>query len=229
MKYLRAVTYFLATTALYLGIPLVGWSLGGSESFFASQARSAYAIVVMAFGLAVGIQAIDAPEGIRGIRGAESKLVHRQSIVRIGLILLFYAALVLLPFSDHRGVGVWAENPAARWIGVMLAGLGYALIFLSGLALGRQYSQEVTLQKDHRLIVSGVFRYIRNPRYLGVILGALGLSILFRSWAGLIASGGITGILLLRIKDEEALMHKEFGWKWEEYVRGSWRLLPGIY
>lgn len=229
MKYLRGLLYCLSTVALYLGVPLLGWAAGGAGSFFSDSARSAYGIVVFLFGMAVGIQAIDAPEGIRGSSGDEGKLVRRQSLVRIGLILLFYAALFFLPFSDHRSIGVWTESPVARWMGVLLCSLGYALIFLSGVALGRQYSQEVTIQKDHRLIVSGVFRYIRNPRYLGIILAAAGLSLLFRSWIALVGTAITTGILLLRIRDEEDLLHKEFGLEWEEYCRTSWRLLPLIY
>ncbi|MGE5250151.1 MAG: methyltransferase family protein [Bacteroidota bacterium] len=229
MKYLRGLLYCLATVLLYLGIPLLGWGLHALRDYFSNPARTGYAAVTAAFGLAVGIQAIVAPEGIRGSKGQEDKLIRRQSVARLGLILLLYAALVSLPFSDRQTLGVWGQNTAVRWIGVLLCALGYVLVFLSGLALGRQYSQEVTIQQDHRLVVSGVFRYIRNPRYLGVMLAALGLSALFRSWVGLIGSAVVTAILLLRIKDEEALMCREFGAAWDEYCSNSWRLLPRIY
>jgi protein-S-isoprenylcysteine O-methyltransferase Ste14 len=221
--------FLVTTVALYLGVPLIGWGLDRLGGFFSNGARLAYALVVVAFALAVGVQAIDSPEGIRGGRGEEGKLVRRQSAVRIAMILLFYAMLVFLPFSDRHGIGVWAETAPVRWGGVALCGIGYALVFLSGLALGKQYSQEVTIQPGHRLIVTGVFGRIRNPRYLGVILGAIGLSCLFRSWIGLFVSAGVILILLLRIRDEEALMHKEFGQEWEEYCRRSWRLVPYVY
>jgi len=229
MNYLRAAGFFAATLAIYLGIPLLGWGLEGLGGFFSNGARAAYAAVVAMFGLAVGVQAVESPEGIRGGRGEESKLVRRQTIVRFGLILLLYAVLFFLPFADREGRVVWAENPAGRWAGVLLAGMGYAFIFLSGLALGRQYSPEVTIQKDHRLIVTGVFRRIRNPRYLGVMLAALGISLLFRSWVGLAMAALVMVVLLGRIRDEEALLQEEFGEQWEEYCRTSWRLIPYVY
>jgi protein-S-isoprenylcysteine O-methyltransferase Ste14 len=110
-----------------------------------------------------------------------------------------------------------------------LCGLGYMLIFLSGVALGRQYSQEVTIQKDHKLITKGVFHYIRNPRYSGVMNVGIGLSLLFRSWVGLIICFGLIIILLFRIEDEEALLKNEFGQEWENYCKTSWRLIPFLY
>jgi protein-S-isoprenylcysteine O-methyltransferase Ste14 len=229
MKYRRSVVFCLATLGLYLGLPLLGWGFDRLGDYFSSGARTGYALVVLIFALAVSFQAIDAPEGIRGSRGDEGKLVRRQSVVRVTLILLLYATLIFLPVSDRHNIAVWSENLTVRWLGVILAGIGYAFIFLSGLALGRQYSQEVTIQKDHQLITAGVFRTIRNPRYLGVMAAALGLSCLFRSWVGLAVSAGVIAFLLFRIRDEEALLHREFGQAWEAYCKTSWRLIPYVY
>jgi protein-S-isoprenylcysteine O-methyltransferase Ste14 len=36
-------------------------------------------------------------------------------------------------------------------------------------------------------------------------------------------------IIMLRIRDEEALMDKEFGQEWEAYRRQTWRLIPWVY
>jgi protein-S-isoprenylcysteine O-methyltransferase Ste14 len=36
-------------------------------------------------------------------------------------------------------------------------------------------------------------------------------------------------VLLWRIRDEEALMRREFGPAWEVYRRRSWRLVPLIF
>jgi protein-S-isoprenylcysteine O-methyltransferase Ste14 len=126
-------------------------------------------------------------------------------------------------------VGVMFEGQAMRWPGLVLAGLGFALIFWSGFALGRLYSADVTIQKNHRLITSGPYRYIRHPRYLGAFLVAIGLAILFRSWVGLAAGVLFLGVLLFRIKDEETLLRREFGQEWETYCKRSWRLLPYFY
>jgi protein-S-isoprenylcysteine O-methyltransferase Ste14 len=52
---------------------------------------------------------------------------------------------------------------------------------------------------------------------------------LFRSWIGLAGSTMFLGVIEFRIKDEEALMHQEFGQEWEAYCKQSWRLMPYLY
>jgi protein-S-isoprenylcysteine O-methyltransferase Ste14 len=229
MKYLRPIVFCLATILIYFGLPLLGRGPDNLGDYFSDHSRAGYALVALAFGLAVGGQSIDAPEGIRGGKGEESKLLRRQSVVRIVMILLLYSTLIFLPFADRRSIGVWSEDSTMRWFGLTLSGLGYALIFLSGLTLGKQYSQEVTIQENHQLITGDIFHYIRNPRYLGVIIMAVGLSCLFRSWIGLRVSMILIIVLLFRIRDEEDLLQREFGQQWHDYCKTSWRLIPYLY
>jgi protein-S-isoprenylcysteine O-methyltransferase Ste14 len=229
MKYLRAVASFLITLIVYLGLPLLGWGINDLPGFFFLYPRLGYAVLMVVLALAVGYQAIDAPEGYRGSRGDKSKRLHRQSIVAVVVILLLFGALFFLPFADRRSVSVMIDSQAVRWLGLVLAGFGLVLIFWSGVALGKMYSPEVTIQKKHQLVTTGLYRYIRHPRYLGVVLVALGLSFLFRSWIGLAANIPVLGVLLFRIKDEEAFMHQEFGPEWEAYCKQSWRLMPYLY
>jgi protein-S-isoprenylcysteine O-methyltransferase Ste14 len=188
-----------------------------------------YALLVGLFSLAVGVQAFDSTEGIWGGKGEQGKFVYRQRLVRIVLELSMYIALLFLPLFDRHGIGVIHEGNMVRWLGVVLSGLGFTLVFWSGVALGRQYSADVTIQKGHHLITSGVYRFIRHPRYLGVIALAIGISCVFRSWIGLIASLVFLAVLIYRISDEEATMHKEFGMEWEAYCENSWRLIPFIF
>ena len=229
MSILRGLGFLTATVLLYLGVPLLGWGLGDVGGFLISGPRAAYAVIVALFGTAAGYQGITAPEGIRGGRGQRGKLVPRQTIVRAVVVCLLYLALFLLPFADRRGLAVMAEGQAVRWIGATLLGLGCGLIFWSGLSLGRQYSPEVTIQENHRLITGGAYRYVRHPRYLGAIAFAFGLPLLFRSWVGLAVSPILLATILFRIRDEEALMRTEFGLEWERYSQHTWRLIPFLF
>ena len=229
MKYLRAVWFFLGTLGIYLVPPLLGWGIGDLGGFFSLYPRLGYAVLVGMLGLATGYQAVDTPEGVKGGKGEEDKRVRRQTVVKVVVILLMYGALAFMPFADRRNIGVMSEGQVARWPGLVLVGIGFALIFWSGFALGRFYSADVTIQRDHRLITTGPYRLIRHPRYLGAFLVAIGLSFLFRSWIGLVASVPFLGVLLFRIRDEESLLHREFGQEWEAYCRRSWRLIPYLY
>jgi protein-S-isoprenylcysteine O-methyltransferase Ste14 len=229
MKYVRAVLVFLIPVIPVLGLPLLGWGIDDLRGFLSIQPRLGYVVIVTALGLAEAYHALEAPEGSKRSRGEQSKRVRRQSIVLVVLVLLLFGTLFFLPFADRRGIGVVMAGQLVRWLGLVLCSLGFALMFWSRVALGRMHSGEVTLQKSHQLITTGLYRYIRHPIYLGIICSALGLSCLFRSWIGLAVMIPIVIGLLFRIKDEEALLHTVFGREWEAYRKQSWRLIPPLY
>jgi protein-S-isoprenylcysteine O-methyltransferase Ste14 len=229
MKYLKGFASFLWTCILYAGLPLLGWGLDDLPGFFALPQRAIYIISIALFGLVAACQMIHLPESFHGGKGQEDKFVPRQHLVRIAVTLLLFVGLVLIPFADRRGLLTITESPAVRWTGLVLAVLGMGLIFWSGLALGRLYSQEVTLQESHRLITRGPYRLVRHPRYLGIAMLGTGLSLLFRSWLGLALTAAAMAIVLLRIRDEEAMMRREFGAEWEAYTRKTRKLLPFLW
>ncbi len=229
MRALRAGLIFLYTCLLYLGIPLLGWGLGDLRGFFAEGPRLLYSLAVVAFGIGVMWQTRHGMEGVRGGKGQAEKLVRKQSLVRYGMSLLLFASLALLPLADRRGLAVMSVGAPIRWIGAILSAAGLALVFWSGVALGRQYSPEVTIQQDHQLIATGPYRIVRHPRYLGVILMGGGVPLLFRSWIGPVLWLALLIVLVDRIRDEESLLHQEFGPAWEAYEKRSWRLIPYLY
>jgi protein-S-isoprenylcysteine O-methyltransferase Ste14 len=217
MKIARGISFFFSTIAIYLGLPLLGWGLDDFSGFFSLQQRLCYSMIIVILGLLVGFQAVETPEGIRGGRGQEGKLLPRQRIIRILVSSLLFFGLIFIPYTDRRSIGVIASSQTARWFGLVLFMFGIGLVFWSGLALGRLYSPDVTIQEEHRLITNGPYRFIRHPRYLGGILLGIGLSLLFRSWIGLFLTSIFIVVLCSRIRDEEIIMSEEFGEEWETY------------
>lgn len=232
MDILRGFGFFITTNLMYLAIPLIGWGLKDLRGFFSMPQRLTYAIVIEVLGIAVGIQAVHSPQGIRGGKGRDDTRIPRQRIVRNIVIFLLYAALWFLPFADRRGIGIIGiigNQSMFRWVGVLLFGFGMWLIYWSGVALGKLYSGDVTLQEDHHLVTSGPYTYVRHPRYTGGILLAFGMSLTYNSWIGLVISIFFIGIILVRIRDEETLMATAFGQEWEKYCQRSNRLIPFVY
>lgn len=216
--------------AIYIGLPVVGWGLDNLPGFFSFPQLTGYATSIAAFGILAGYL-IQRPGGLGNAtgKGQANKFVPRQRIVRFLVTGMLFCALIFVPFADRRGIGVMPDHSMMRWIGLVLVVLGMGLIFWSGIALGRLYSPEVTLQNEHQLITEGPYHSIRHPRYLGGMIQGIGLSLLFRSWIGLVLTFIFVVIVLFRIKDEEALMRKEFGETWEHYCKKSWRLVPFIF
>jgi protein-S-isoprenylcysteine O-methyltransferase Ste14 len=229
MKIIRGIGSFLYTLFIYVGLPILGWGLDDLSGFFGVPQLFGYSISIAIFGLVFAYQMIRHPEGLRGGRGQDAKFLPRQRAVRILVTGMLLGALVFVPFTDRRGIGVMESNQVVRWMGLVLAIIGMGLILWSGLTLGRLYSPEVTIQKNHHLVTKGPYHYIRHPRYLGGMIQGAGLSLLFRSWIGLALTFLFIAVVLFRIKDEEALMGREFGEEWASYCKKSWRLIPGIF
>jgi len=227
-KLLAALGLIALTFTLYAGLFLLGWGLGDLRGFFSEPARTAYIGFVVLMALATPFITHLIPEGI-GDKGREEKHRTRQdvawNVARPFLVILILA----MPFCDRRDLLTMPENSSLRWSGLALVVTGFVLITWTTVELGRQYSVYITLQQDHQLITSGPYRYIRHPRYLGVMVVALGLALLFRSWIALAALPFLLALLIFRLTDEEKLLREEFGGQWEAYVQRSWRLVPFIY
>jgi protein-S-isoprenylcysteine O-methyltransferase Ste14 len=229
MKYLRAFRYLLIPLLPLIGLPLLGWGIDDLRGFLSIYPRLGFILAAAVPGFAEAYYVIKVGERNNLSKGEESKRVRRQSVVLVVIALLLFGTLFFLPFADRRSIGVMMAGQVVRWLGLVLYGLGLALMSWSRAALGRMYSGEITIQQSHQLITTGLYRHVRHPLYLGMLCSALGLSFLFRSWIGLAVMIPILVGLLLRIKDEEALMHKEFGQAWEAYCTQSWRLIPYLY
>jgi protein-S-isoprenylcysteine O-methyltransferase Ste14 len=58
---------------------------------------------------------------------------------------------------------------------------------------------------------------------------AAGFTLLFRSWIALTLWLPLLAVILIRIRDEEEVMGREFGEEWKAYCRRSRKLIPYLY
>ena len=112
-----------------------------------------------------------------------------------------------------------------------------ALIFLIGLAirssavasLNRSYSWTLEIRDEHRLVKDGLYRYVRHPIYLGVLLGAIAVPVYTTSFLGfLFALMGIP-LFIYRMGVEEKMLIEEYGDEYLEYMKATSKLIPYIY
>ena len=96
-------------------------------------------------------------------------------------------------------------------------------------ALGDRFSGLVAIQPGHRLVTDGVYRLIRHPSYLGLLIGSLGWSFAFRSGLGIIVTALTLPPLLARVNAEERLLQAHFGAEYDAYRARTWRMIPGLW
>jgi protein-S-isoprenylcysteine O-methyltransferase Ste14 len=222
---LRTSGKLLVGLFIFVGIPLLAWGVGDLAGFFAHPARATFVVVTALLQVVIVLAVPDAGRGT----GDGVKPVARQRVALALLQLIPLAIVALAPWGDRRGVGVLAQHDVVRWAGVALYVLALGGMEWAEASLGRQFSVQVMVQEGHRLVTGGPYRYLRHPRYLGILGFAAGYALVFRSWLGLALAVPLLVVLLWRIHDEEALMGREFGDEWAAYRARSWRLVPFVF
>lgn len=202
----------------YLGLAILGW--GGFAAFFADPARIALVIVFLALLVASLFTSGNLSPGEREDRSNRWVLI---AFTVIGLLSAY------LPAYTER-VGFWTfGGEGVRWLGVFLCAAGGALRLWPVFVLGRRFSGLVAIQAGHELVTTGIYRFIRNPSYVGLLVTSLGWALAFRSSVGVLLAALLLPPLIARINAEEALLRAHFGAEYDAYFRRTWRLVPGIY
>jgi protein-S-isoprenylcysteine O-methyltransferase Ste14 len=188
----------------------------------------AKAVIIVA---SVVMVAIRAPHGqrSRGVKVVKDRKGPLETtlltVAWLGFIVpLFWIASPWLAFADYP------LRPAPLLGGVVFLAAGLWILYLSHRELGTNWSVTLQVREQHRLIVDGIYRSIRHPMYLSLLLYSIGQLLALPNWVAgpsyLVAFGLL---FLLRFRAEERMMHEEFGEQYMTYMRRTKRLIPGVW
>ncbi len=110
--------------------------------------------------------------------------------------------------------------PPWNLLGILPLGMGITINILAD----RQFHIHRTTVKPGELssllIKDGVFRYSRNPMYVGMVFILLGFAILLDSWVSFLVLPGFTAFVHYRfICQEEKKLEEQFGEDWLAYQK----------
>jgi protein-S-isoprenylcysteine O-methyltransferase Ste14 len=163
----------------------------------------------------------------------------RRSLVGPTLVSLAFA--VFVGPGPLAVLGPWlitrwrTEDPlfditAGRAVGVALIALGLPCLIESIVRFVRigRGTLFPAMPTEH-LVVTGLYRYVRNPMYVGVVSLVVGQGLLFGSgdtlvYAAVVAAGFHLFVLLY----EEPTMRRTYGGEYEAYCRQVRRWLPRL-
>src|SRR5881394_3577262 len=126
-----------------------------------------------------------------------------------------------------------AALPHARslaFAGVLLFVAGLLLRWWAIVTLGRFFTVDVTIEKDHELVECGPFRMVRHPSYTGVLLAFVGVALSLGNWAALLVILLPIGAAFVhRMNVEENALSDALGPQYTDYMRRTKRLVPFVY
>jgi protein-S-isoprenylcysteine O-methyltransferase Ste14 len=132
------------------------------------------------------------------------------------LILLLCIARVGWDIDGYLGVFDVFYQPVVVYLGVTLMLLSLFLVSFSHAYMQAQWRSGIDDNTEHPLLVEGPFKRTRNPIFKGILLGQLGLFLVFPSVFTLLCL--VTGIsmLVLQVQHEETALEQSHG---EVYLR----------
>jgi protein-S-isoprenylcysteine O-methyltransferase Ste14 len=146
---------------------------------------------------------------------------------------VYSAVLVVLLIVTALDGGrfLWSAIP----LGVQM--IGWALLVVAGIIVwhvmmtNAYLSSWARIQEDRGQVVvqGGLYRLIRHPMYLGIILSFLGIPLLLNSWYAMVPSFVIVGLFVYRTFREDQMLVENLAGYAEYIEKVRYRLLPGIW
>jgi protein-S-isoprenylcysteine O-methyltransferase Ste14 len=151
---------------------------------------------------------------------------------KIANLLSIPALVATFLFIVYPAWMSWASLPLPdwlRWVGVVIAGLGFALLQWAHQALGRNWSDQPRLMKDQSLVTSGPYHWIRHPIYAAFLLVMSAPLLISANWFIGFLWLGLTALEVMgRMRFEEGLMIETFGEQYQLYMQTTGRLIPRL-
>jgi protein-S-isoprenylcysteine O-methyltransferase Ste14 len=149
----------------------------------------------------------------------------------LGLGFLLTLAMLVIAGLD---AGRYHWDPRLTWpwsVAGLLLSLGGMSLFLLALKENRFFSAVVRIQSDrgHTVCTSGPYRIVRHPGNVGMIIGTLGLPLLFMSAWGAVPALISVALMIARTRLEDSALENELA-GYRDYQRATrYRLVPGLW
>jgi len=126
----------------------------------------------------------------------------------------------------------WAALPLPvwlRWIGVGFLAIAGGLCVWTLRNLGKNLTDTVVTRKQHTLVTSGPYRWIRHPFYTSAALMIPASFLSAANWFFLVSGCAVFLLLMIRTRKEEENLIARFGDEYRNYMQRTARFVPGLY
>ena len=188
----------------------------------------AKSVVILA---SVVLIAIRAPHGHRSVKVAVAKSHKGRlevALLTVAWIAFFvpivWIAAPVLAFADY------SLHPVMLAAGTACYAFGLWLFHRSHVDLGTNWSITLEVREHHRLVDTGLYRHVRHPMYVALLVFSAGQALVLPNWlAGPSYAVAMVLLVALRLGPEERMMRATFGDEYDAYCRRTHRLVPGVW
>jgi protein-S-isoprenylcysteine O-methyltransferase Ste14 len=137
------------------------------------------------------------------------------------------AGAIFVIIARDQLLGPNIPSPLAAVVAIPLIAADFILLYYSGRFLGgKKLVGHAELSGKSELTTSGIYKYVRHPRYTGMIFAIIGACLIAQTKFAWIVGAVWLACVLLSISMEEREMRRRLGAAYEEYSRATPRFLP---
>lgn len=152
-----------------------------------------------------------------------------MNVIRIGGLILWLSPFVYLINPAWMAWSKAGLPEGVRWLGVGIGVVGVFGIYWLFNSIGTGITPTSATRKEHKLVTTGIYRYIRHPLYTFGASMFVSFGMMADNW--FIALLGILTFIVMAIRTpkEEANLVEKFGDEYRAYMKRTGRFLPKLF
>ena len=140
--------------------------------------------------------------------------------------LMFIAGFVVAGLDFRFS---WSRMPVPVAIAASVLFLLSYLLYAEVMRENAYLSRTIRVEEGQTVVDTGLYGIVRHPMYMATVLLFLMIPLILGSWYALIVFAFYPAIIIVRLKDEEALLTKELPGYDAYKKKVKYRLLPFIW
>lgn len=215
-----------ALTKYIAGLIMVGLMVflpAGTWKYFNGWLFTGLLFVPMLFlGIALFIKSPELLE--KRLRSRESENEQKKVV---GASFVMFVSGFLLSALDYRFGWTYVPFPVVMIAAVVLL-VSYGL-YVEVMRENVYLSRTVEVQKEQKVIDTGLYGVVRHPMYFSTVLLFLSIPVVLGSWIGFAIFCAYPFLLVKRIKNEEAVLEEGLSGYKEYKQKVKYRMIPFIW
>lgn len=151
-----------------------------------------------------------------------------MTVIKLGGLLLWFSPLAYLLNPLWMAWSKIGLPDWVRWLGIGIGVTCAVLLYWLFSSIGSGITPTSATRKQHRLVTSGPYRWVRHPLYTVGSTMFVAFGMMADNW--FIAVLGVLAFIAMAIRTpkEEANLIEKFGAEYREYMQSTGRFLPRL-
>lgn len=165
------------------------------------------------------------PEFLAKRLDAKEKQATQKGVVAFSG-LMFIAGFVVAGFDFRFG---WSKMPSAVTVAAAVLLLVAYALYGEVMRENAYLSRTIQVEEGQTVVDTGLYGIVRHPMYMATILLFLTFPLVLGSWYALIVFALYPAIIIVRLKDEEALLTRELSGYAAYKQKVKYRIIPFVW